>query len=597
MISYHNYTGVVRPFVRRAVRGKQVQCMTVSGKIKQKIADGSLREMWDETKWMLTYIFRYRFVIVIHILLGIVGTCMSLLSSIGMKRLIDSVTGFRYSNIWGDALYMAGMLLGSVILSAIAGRIAAVINIRVQNGIQAEIYDRMLRTDWESLEQYRSGDLLQRLNGDVGTVASGVTSFLPSFVTACVQFFGSLAIILFYDPIMALIALIGAPLSVICSRVIVRRMRDYNKRMKVLSSEVMSFHDDTFRNLTTIKGFGIMNGFHQRMLDLQRRYREAFMDYNRFSVIASLVMSLVGLAISAGCFGWGVYRLWSHAISFGVMTMFLQLTGILRGSFSSIIGLVPSYISITTSAGRLMAVVELPEEPGARETLPDLDGDCACTMRDVTFSYADGETVLEHVDMEVRPGELVALTGPSGEGKTTMVRLMLGLVRPVSGDVTVTTAGGEAHPASAATRAAFSYVPQGNTIFAGTIADNLRMVRPDATDEQIMEALEIACAWEFVRKLPHGIESETGELGRGFSEGQAQRLAVARAVLRRAPILLLDEATSALDEDTEQRMLKNLMERGGVRSCVLITHRPNTARICNRHYVLRGTTLAEETAP
>ena len=473
---------------------KQVHGMTISAKLKQKLGDGSLREMWDETKWMLTYIKRYRFVVLIHILLGIVGTCMSLLSSIGMKRLIDAVTGFRYSSIWGDALYMAGMMAGSAILSAIAGRIAAMINIRVQNGIQAEIYDRMLRTDWESLEQFRSGDLLQRLNGDVGTVASGVTSFLPSFVTGCVQFFGSLVIILFYDPIMALIALIGAPLSVICSRMLVRRMRDYNKRMKVISSEVMSFHDDSFRNLTSIKGFGIMDGFYRRMLELQKRYHDAFMDYNRFSVVASLVMSLVGLAISAGCFGWGVYRLWNHEITYGVMTMFLQLTSMLRGAFSSIIGLVPTYISITTSAGRLMAVVELDEEPGARETLAGLDTDCSVAVRDVTFGYQDGETVLEHVTLDVSPGELVALTGPSGEGKTTLIRLLLGLVRPAEGAVTITTADGAAHPASAATRAAFSYVPQGNTIFAGTIADNLRMVSPEATDQEIVDALEVACA-------------------------------------------------------------------------------------------------------
>ena len=570
--------------------------MTLSVKIKKKIGDGSLREMWNETKWMLNYIRRYHFVVLIHILLGIVGTCMSLLSSIGMKRLIDSVTGFRYSNIWGDAAFMAGMLLGSAILSAIAGRIAAVINIRVQNGIQAEIYDRMLPTDWESLEQFRSGDLLQRLNGDVGTVASGVTSFLPSFVTGSVQFVGSLVLILFYDPIMALIALVGAPLSVLCSRVLLRRMRDYNKRMKVISSEVMSFHDDSFRNLTSIKGFGIMNVFHRRMLELQQRYRETFLDYNRFSVIASLVMSVVGLGISAGCFGWGVYRLWSHAITYGVMTMFLQLTGMLRGAFSSIIGLVPTYISITTSAGRLMAVVEFPEEPGARETVPGLDGDCGCVLRDVTFHYQDGINVLEHVDFAVNPGELVALTGPSGEGKTTLIRLLLGLVRPIEGTVTLMTADGSAHPASAATREAFSYVPQGNTIFAGTIADNLRMVAPEATDEQIIQALKLACAWEFVQKLPDGIHSVTGELGRGFSEGQAQRLAVARAVLRKAPILLLDEATSVLDEDTEQRMLNNLMQ-GGIRSCVLITHRPNTARICNRQYILRGTTLKEVQTP
>ncbi len=567
--------------------------MEFSRKVKQKIADGTFREMWAEAKWMFTYIRRYRAVVCIHIVLGILGTVMSLLSSVAMKQLIDVVTGFETGAIWTAAAYMAGMMVGSVLMQAAASRIAAVINIRVQNGIQAEVYDRMLRTDWESLEQFRSGDLLNRLNGDVSSVASGVTSFLPSFVSGAVQFVGSLVIILCYDPVMALIALVGAPLSVVCSRVLVHRMRDYNKRMKTISSEVMSFHDDSFRNLTSIKAFGVMDGFRDRMLAMQEKYRAAFLDYNRFSVTASMVMSLVGLLISAGCFGWGVYRLWTHAISYGTMTMFLTLTNMLRAAFSTIIGLVPTAISITTSAGRLMAVVELPEEPGARDAAPDFTGDCTVTLDDVTFAYQDGEPVLEHIHFSAAPGEIVALTGPSGEGKTTMIRLMLGLIRPREGRAVLTDERGAAYPISAATRSAFSYVPQGNTVFAGTIADNLRMVCPEATDAALIAALKTACAWEFIEKLPDGIYSGTGELGHGLSEGQAQRIAVARALLRRAPILLLDEATSALDEDTERRMLQNIMDSGDVRTCILITHRPNTARICNRRYVLRGTSLSE----
>lgn len=544
---------------------------------------------------MFTYIRRYRAVVGIHILLGILGTALSLLSSVAMKTLIDVVTGFQTGAIVTAAAWMAGMLLGSAAMQAAASRIAAVINIRVQNGIQAEVYDRMLRTDWASLEQFRSGDLLNRLNTDVTSVSGGVTGLLPSFVTAAVQFLGSLMIILCYDPIMALIALIGAPLSVLCSRTLVRRMRSYNRRMKDISSEVMSFHEDSLRNLTSIKAFGIMDGFRDRMCAMQGKYRETYLDYNRFSVIAGFVMSIVGLLVSAGCFGWGVYRLWSHAISYGAMMMFLQLTTMLRSAFSSLIGLVPTAISITTSAGRLMAVADLPEEPGARETAPVPDA-CTVELRDVTFAYPGGEPVLEHVDFRARPGEVVALTGASGEGKTTMIRLMLGLVRPEHGSVCLTGADGRCLPVTAATRAAFSYVPQGNTVFAGTIADNLRMVRPEATDAELIAALETACAYDFVRQLPDGIYARTGELGHGLSEGQAQRIAVARAVLRGAPVLLLDEATSALDEATEQRMLENLMHSGRVQTCVLITHRAATAERCPRRYTLRGTRLTEETA-
>ena len=564
--------------------------MAITRKLRQKVCDGSLREMRQEAKWIFAYIRRYRAAVGIHILLGILGTALSLLSSVAMKTLIDVVTGFETGAIWSAAAWMAGLLLGSAAMQAAASRIAAIVDIRVQNGIQAEVYDCILRTDWVSLEQFRSGDLLNRLNTDVGAVAGGVTGLLPSFVSAAVQFLGSLIIILCYDPVMALIALIGAPLSVLCSRTLVRRMRGYNRRMKDISSEVMSFHEDSLRNLTSVKAFGIMDGFRDRMCAMQEKYRETYLDYNRFSVVAGFVMSVVGLLVSAGCFGWGAYRLWTHAISYGAMMMFLQLTTMLRSAFSALIGLVPSAISITTSAGRLMAIADLPEEPGARETAP-IPTPCTVELRDVTFAYPGGEPVLEHVDFHAAPGEVVALTGPSGEGKTTMIRLMLGLIRPAEGSVSLTGVDGQRLPASAATRAAFSYVPQGNTIFAGSIAENMRMVKEDATDEEIREVLEMACAYDFVKKLPKGMETVVGEKGSGLSEGQAQRLAIARALLKNAPVLILDEATSALDIDTEERVLKNIMKKEKGRTCVVTTHRPSVLSVSDHIYEIRESHL------
>ena len=548
--------------------------------------------MWQEIKWLFTYIRRYRLAVLIHIIIGVIATVMSLVSSLAMRRLIDVVTGFQTGAIVGAVSAMVGLLLGSVLMNAVASRVAAIINVRVQNGIQAEVYDRMLRTDWQALEQFRSGDLINRLNGDVNSVSNGVTGFLPSFVTGTVQFLGSLIIILFYDPVMALIALIGAPIYVIASRTLVKRMREYSKKTKEIGSQVMSFHEDSFRNLSTIKSFGVMDGFNERMHDMQGRYRSAMLDYNRFSVITSMVMSVVGLIISGGCFGWGVYRLWSHAISYGTMTMFLQLANMLRAAFSTLIGLVPTLISVTTSAGRIMAVIELPEEPGAREAV-DIPGECEVRLENVSFTYEDGEApVIENINFSAKPGELVALTGASGEGKTTMVRIMLGLVRPTEGEAKLVSEAGE-KVLSAATRKAFAYVPQGNTVLAGTIAENLRMVKPDATEAQMQEALKLACADEFVNKLPDGVNSNTGELGHGFSEGQAQRISVARALMQNAPVLILDEATSALDEDTEKRMIDNIVSDGRVKTCIIITHRPTTAAVCNRRYVLKGTSLFE----
>ncbi|MDO4815004.1 MAG: ABC transporter ATP-binding protein [Bacillota bacterium] len=567
--------------------------MSLSRKIKDRIKDGFFRDMWKEAKWMFRYIRRYRFAVYIHILLGIIATVMSLLSSVAMKWLIDAVTGFNARSIWPSVGFMAGMMVGSVVMQALSSRVAAIINIKVQNGIQAEVYDRMLRTDWQLLEAFHSGDLMNRLNNDVGAVAGGITSLIPSFVSGSVQFVGSLIIILFYDPVMALIALIGAPISVIASRALMSRMREYNKRMKAISSDVMSFHEDSFRNLTTVKSFGLMDLFSARMKDMQKTYRDAYLDYNRFSVVASMVLGIVGLLISAGCFGWGVYRLWANDISYGAMTMFLQLTVMLRSAFSTIIGLVPTAISITTSAGRVMAVIELPEEDGAREKC-GIPENVTVVLDKVSFSYSDSETVLDDAEFEAKPGELVAITGASGEGKTTIIRLLLGLVRPGEGRVLLRGENGETVEVSAATRDAFSYVPQGNTIFAGTIADNLRMVKPDADDEELWRALTVACADGFVSKLPRGIYSETGEMGRGFSEGQAQRIAVARALLKGAPIMLLDEATSALDEATERKMLKNLTECGLVKTCIIVTHRPATAEICSRRFILKGTAVAED---
>ena len=561
-------------------------------KLKQKIKEGALREFWREAKWVLGYIRRYRAVVAVHILLGVLATVMSLGTSVASKYLIDAVTGYKTGLIGAAAAAMAAMLLLGILLRSVSSRVGARINIRVQNEIQAEVYHRVLETAWEPLEQFRPGDLLNRLSGDVNAVAGGVTGFAPGLISGMVQFLGALAIMLWFDPTMALIALIAVPVSAVFSRLLVGRMREHNKQMKAISSDMMSFYEDSLNNITSIKGFDITDLFYRRMLRLQERYRAEYLDYNRFSVRTSAFLSLMGTAVSAGCFGWGVYRLWSGAITYGSLTMFLQLASALSSSFSALISLVSTAISISTSAGRVMAVTGLPAENAGQAPEGALD-DVSVVLTGAGFAYQNGERVLSDVDFYASPGELVALTGPSGEGKTTMLRLLLGLVAPQEGRAELCR-GAERFTLSAATRRAFAYVPQGNSMFAGTIRDNLRLTAPDAEDSVLWSALRAACAEEFVAALPGGLDYAVGGRGKGLSEGQAQRLAIARALLRGAPVLLLDEATSALDEATEERLLKSLMESSYVHTCIFVTHRPGTAAICTRRYRVDGGHVREE---
>lgn len=560
-------------------------------KIITRIREGLLREIWTESKWIYGYAGRYRRGIGLYILLGLLSTAVGLGGSVASKYLIDAVTG-RESGQLGMlmALYI-GFSLGSIGLGAVTKRVNALISIRAQNEIRADVFRRFLDVDWEASLDYHSGDLLSRVSSDVNTVAGSVLGWVPSLFTGVVQFAAALAVIIVYDPLMALIALATAPLTVMISAWFLPQMRAFSRQVRERQAGLTAFYEESLQNLQAVKAFHMKTKLCGRLEALQELYRDASLDFNRFSVKGGALSSLSGFVVSGACLLWCAYRLWNGYISFGTMVLFIQLAGQVSSTFSALVGLAPSVISATVSAGRIMSILALPCESEALDLQTRQVMENAKTqglglrVENVHFAYRDARPVFRGLSFSAQPGEVIGIVSPSGGGKTTLVRLLLSLIRPTEGCV-IFESGDAAAPACPALRGLLSYVAQEKAVFSGSVADFLRIGRENAEDAALEQALRAACAWDFVAALPEGLSTPLGERGAGLSEGQMQRLAIARAVLCRAPVMLLDEATSALDMATEHQVIRNLFSDGICRTVIVTTHRPTMLASCTRVYAI-----------
>ena len=572
--------------------------MSFFKKLIKKLKDGSIKDIINELLWIFTYSKKYVKEILLYIFLGIFGVAMSYGGGILSKFIIDTVTGQDTKKIVPVAIMYVLMILFSIASNALTSRVSAITNIKVNMEMRAEIYDKILQADWEQMSEYHSGDLLNRVDNDIGTVSSSVLGWWPNLVTGIVQFVGAFFIVLYYDPTLALISLLSAPVTLLMSRITMKKMRLYIKKTREISSDVMIFNEESFNNLQFIKSFGLVDYYAKKLREIQNVFKQTSLNYNKFTIITSTIMSLTGAAVSIFCFGWGVYRLWSGAITFGTMTLFLQMAGALSSTFGQLVHLIPSAISAATAAGRVMAISELPKEnrdddPKAIEFLENnAENAISIQASDTSFKYHSGDIVLHDVSFNAKPGELIALIGPSGSGKTTMLRLLLGIIKPSKGEMKIKAlSSGDEIRISPSTRRMFSYVPQKNAMFSGSIADNIRIIKPTATDDEIINALKLSCAYDFIEKLPNGINSPILENGGGFSEGQIQRISIARALIADTPILLLDEATSALDMDTEKEVLRNIIESSANKICIVTTHRPGVLSACDSIYKIENHTV------
>ncbi len=567
------------------------------GKKRSYLNKATLHEVIAETRWIYRHTREYKKAIAAYILLGLLTTAFSMVVALASKELVNSIVylktieGYGGSRIMSTGIFVVLLSVGNIILNAFVARYSIKINLRINNELRAEVYETFMNTDWQSLQEFHSGDLLSRINTDVSTVANSVLGWLPTLVIQMSLFVASLVIILIYDPTMAYLALLSAPVTFFIAKPFVGKMRRFSRDMRDISSEMTAFHEESLQNAQNIKAFNLVDTFLVKLHSVQKKFYDVSMDYNRISVLNSALLSAVSMVVSYLCFGWGAFRLWMGKIDFGTMVLFIQLAGHLSTSLTALIKLVPSAIECTVAAGRIMTVFDLPSENidqrSEVEAVKHSMQPIRLSLKDLSFSYQKRSLVLDNLQLQVAPHEMIAIVGPSGSGKTTLFRIMLGLLCPTSGCATVQV-GEKIFDLSPSTRTLFSYVPQDHIIFSGTIADMLRQVRPDATDAQLYEALRLACAEDFVRKLPDGLYSRMRERGSSLSLGQNQRLSIARAILADAPILLLDEVTSALDLQTEREVLKNIASIKN-KTCIISTHRPSVLALCDKVYCIRNT--------
>lgn len=521
---------------------------------------------------------------------GLLGVSCSLASVWAMKRAIDTASGVQSGSVYWAVAIMAAIILGEFALGISRVWIKNILGIKAQNRMQQQMLARLLRSEWRGREAMHSGDVINRLVSDVNNVINFLTETFPSTLSTLTMFAGAFFYLFMMDKWLACISVAILPVFILLSRFYVNRMRQLSRNIRKSDSLVQSLLTETMQHRVLVKTMEADEQMLDRLDDTQQELRDRVRRRTAFSVASNLILNTgfsLGYLIA---FLWGALRLQDGTITFGAMTAFLQLVYRIQGPARSLTKLAPAFVSVFTATERLMELEEVPEEEQGEPLM--LPSPCGIKFNDVSYHYADDEnqTVISHANYDFTPGSCTAIIGETGTGKTTLIRLLLSLIRPTSGNISIYSGANEANEANEAAnkpyllsplhRCNFVYVPQGNTLLSGTLRENLLLGNPNATDEQMYAALSSVCA-DFVDTLPNGLDTIFAEQGGGLSEGQAQRIAIARALLRPGSIMLLDEATSALDPDTERQVLQNILTNHQ-HTIIFVTHRPSVLDYCDR---------------
>lgn len=527
--------------------------------------------------WLWKALKGNRLQVALNAMLGLLGVAVSLSTVWAMQNAIDIASHAVSGSLFWAVGIMAALILCDFAINISRTWIRNILGVKAQNRMQQQMLDRLLRSEWQSKERMHSGDVINRLEMDVNSVVVFVTETLPNALSVVALFIGAFCYLAHMDAYLALVTIGILPVFMLLSRLYVGRMRKYSRDVRNSDSQVQSILTETVQNRMVVKTLECDDMMVRRLGDTHTELRQRVRRRTKFSVFSRLILNVGFASGYLVAFLWSAVRLYEGTITFGAMTAFLQLVYRIQGPARDITKLAPAFVSVLTAAERLMELEQMPLEAQGEQLL--VQAPCGIRLTGVTYAYADepDKKVIDNLSFDFKPGTCTAVLGETGVGKTTLVRMILSLVRPQDGKVCIYNNENETE-VSPLTRCNFVYVPQGNTLLSGTIRDNLMLGNPEATDEMIREALEKSCAG-FVMQLPDGLETKISESGGGLSEGQAQRIAIARALLRNRSVMIFDEASSALDPDTERKLLENIL-RDNDKTVIFITHRHAVVEYC-----------------
>ena len=525
---------------------------------------------------------------------GIISSLTSILIALESKKLFDSAQFGIIDNLLVSAIAIIGIVMLQTLMQSFLRVYSTKISVSLSNELRRDFFAKLSRARWIEFARYHSEDLLTRMTNDLETVVSGVTLAIPSIIGLFFALCASAVVLFVFDPYLALLAFILGPLSVIMTRVFGRRLSEYHLRLQETESESRSFIQERLRNMPVVRAFRLENKSISLLSSLLDKKLGLILKRSKMTAVSSALLTLsywLGFLLAII---WGSIQLSRGNATFGTITVYFQLVGRIQEPFVEMAYAVPQIIMMYVSAGRLISLYDIEEElPSAGR----LDWASAGISADsLVFRYDKDALVFDNASFDIKPGQFAAITGASGEGKTTFIRLLLSLIEPVSGTLSFyNPATGESVETGSSTRSLIAYVPQGNTLFSGTVAENVMFGNSDATPEEITDALKKACIWDFIETLPDKTETKIGENGYGLSEGQAQRIAIARALVGKKPILILDEATSALDSATELDVLNSLASIEPRPTCIIITHRKAALDFCDRIFEIEKGCISEKT--
>lgn len=531
-------------------------------------------------------IFSIILLIVFYASIAVIGVVLSIVS----KELIDSAVGGKYNLIISFSIILVILVMANILINIVCSVLIFNVNAKLEISIKTELFHNILKKNYSNIKEYHSGELMNRLTSDVSVVTGTITTILPQIAFLAVKLIGVFIVLFSIDYLFALVFFVGGFLLFMFSQLFKKKMKSLHKKSQETDGRVRSFFQEAIESLLVVKVFKAEKKVTKNAEDLQLDNFNVKRKRNYISIFANTGFSFIfTLAYFYGMI-WGAFNIYSGLITYGTLTAVLSLISQIQGPLSSLTGVIPQYFSALASAERIMEVENLENEAlintekyNIKELYDNLE---SVEFENISFSY-DKEKIFDNTGLSIKKGDYAVITGRSGIGKSTLTRLLLSVFPLDSGEIYLKMKDGSKIYVDKSLRNLFAYVPQGNFLLSGTIRDNISFMRPDTTDEEIMEAARISCADEFINSLPNGLDTEIGEKGNGLSEGQVQRIAIARAVICNAPILLLDEATSALDSKTEERLLENLRLQRNHITCILVSHKPAANSVCNKEIIIR----------